>query len=397
MKPRLEKLALAGSVPVIITNSFLNKMKFLCKNINKVEWSGVLFYTVRGSIKQPDTLKVTLQDIFLMDKGTAGSTEFDWDEDVVGYRIDNPKAMDWLIGHIHSHNTMDVFFSEKDWTELNNNSPLHNYYLSVIVNNYMDLKGKIAFVGEYIIPANSIREYTCKDETGKDFKFPIELEEPEQHVVKMILYDCNFIKPKEEIIVSDSFIDRLKHIEKSAYQRQKEEEEERNKKKEEDKRKGNMAYMEGNRGGGYMGDWGNHKWDYNNSNKALPNSTTFPQTEVKLTIEEKFLCYILRLSVAREGDTINNVMKDIKYTSSEAIWYVDAIIRNYITSYDSFFEKEVGFGLPAHFEDVTEAIIEMVKGQAKTYPQLEPLSTKLAQLALDTQAALLTEIGNNTK
>lgn len=42
------------------------------------------------------------------------------------------------IGHIHSHNTMGVFFSGTDWGELEDNAPNHNYYLSLIVNNFMD-------------------------------------------------------------------------------------------------------------------------------------------------------------------------------------------------------------------------------------------------------------------
>ena len=34
--------------------SILNKIKYLCKTIPNVEWSGVLFYSLKGSIKKPE-------------------------------------------------------------------------------------------------------------------------------------------------------------------------------------------------------------------------------------------------------------------------------------------------------------------------------------------------------
>jgi hypothetical protein len=38
-----------------------------------------------------------------MHKGSAGYTEYDYDEEVVGFRMDNPESLKWKIGHIHSH------------------------------------------------------------------------------------------------------------------------------------------------------------------------------------------------------------------------------------------------------------------------------------------------------
>jgi hypothetical protein len=54
---------------------------------------------------------------------------------------------------------MNVFFSGTDMGELNDNSPKHNIYLSLIVNNYLDMTAKLAFIGKPY-------SYVCKDDKG---------------------------------------------------------------------------------------------------------------------------------------------------------------------------------------------------------------------------------------
>ena len=86
----------------------LNQIKWLCKHIAKVEWSGVLFYSVVGSIKDPENMQITIEDILPMNKGTQAYTEYSFDERVLNHMMDTPGADDWKMGHIHSHNTMNV-------------------------------------------------------------------------------------------------------------------------------------------------------------------------------------------------------------------------------------------------------------------------------------------------
>ena len=40
-----------------------NQIQYLCQQIAKVEWSGILFYKTEGSIQDPETYKIILEDI----------------------------------------------------------------------------------------------------------------------------------------------------------------------------------------------------------------------------------------------------------------------------------------------------------------------------------------------
>jgi len=85
---------------MVMPQKVLNQIKWLCKEIPKVEWSGILFYTIEGSIKDPKNLVVHLQDILPMKKGTATYTEYELDDSVVEYMMDNEtmeKGWKWDI------------------------------------------------------------------------------------------------------------------------------------------------------------------------------------------------------------------------------------------------------------------------------------------------------------
>ncbi len=175
----------------------------------------MLFYKITGSIADLSTFSVEVADILLMDKGTSGYTEYHFDEDVAGFIMD--KAMEdseWMgikIGHIHSHNTMGVFFSGVDMSELHENSPNHNFYLSLIVNNYMEMTAKISFVAKrppVLIP----NVYKAMDENGEIYE--IEIGEPKEFRCNdtLFIHDCNIILPVTEITVDEAFKQRTDFI-----------------------------------------------------------------------------------------------------------------------------------------------------------------------------------------
>ena len=143
----------------------LHQIKWLCKEISRVEWSGVLFYSMEGSITDPENLVFTLEHILPMHKGTSGYTEYELGEAVIEYMMENEESENWKMGHIHSHNTMDVFFSGTDMSELEDNAPNHNFYLSLIVNNFMEFCAKVCFIAE-----SGIAQFTAKDENGKAYE-----------------------------------------------------------------------------------------------------------------------------------------------------------------------------------------------------------------------------------
>lgn len=99
-----------------------------------VEWSGTLFYTHEGSMEKGN-LVITCRDIYVMDIGSAGYTEFDMSPDVIGYMAENPELLDMQLGLIHSHNTMSTFFSGTDTATLKEEGRDRNHFVSLIVNN----------------------------------------------------------------------------------------------------------------------------------------------------------------------------------------------------------------------------------------------------------------------
>ena len=188
----------------------LHQIQYLCKSISKVEWSGALFYTTEGSIEKPETFKITLKTILPLDMGTQAYTEYNLDDRFMDFiEEDFEERCTWKLGHIHSHNTMAVFFSGTDMAELNDNAPAHNFYLSLIVNNYMDFIAKVAFIGEAKRDIKQV-PYTAKNVDGHDYT--IEKQDFEVNTKKLFIYDCEIDSPKNEIIVSEQFAAQVAKI-----------------------------------------------------------------------------------------------------------------------------------------------------------------------------------------
>ena len=109
----------------------------LCLKFPQKEWSGLLFFSHTGDLKDISTLAIKCEELLLLDIGTGAYTEYDIDEEVGFYLFDNPHLTQYNIGHIHSHHNMQAFFSATDNSELQestneNRSP---FFLSLIVAN----------------------------------------------------------------------------------------------------------------------------------------------------------------------------------------------------------------------------------------------------------------------
>lgn len=76
------------------------KIRYLCRKFPGLEWSGVLFTTHTGSFED-NSLEIHCQDIYPMDLGSAGFTEFKMDETVAGYIADNIELFDCDINLVH--------------------------------------------------------------------------------------------------------------------------------------------------------------------------------------------------------------------------------------------------------------------------------------------------------
>lgn len=164
-KPSLELIKRKPDLPykIIIPVEVEKKIRLLCTHISQVEWSGVLFYQVEGAFNDKDNpLTIKCVDIFQMDKGTGGYTEFNVSPDIVSYMIDHPELLseDVFQGLIHSHNNMATFFSGTDTGTLSQEGEDMAHFVSLIVNN----------AGTY--SAAVTRRYKAKQQVKEEFTYP---------------------------------------------------------------------------------------------------------------------------------------------------------------------------------------------------------------------------------
>lgn len=130
-----------------ISEEVQGQIRHFCHRIDKVEWSGVVFYTTNGNYKDMSKLEVNVVDIMLLSIDTAGTTSYqEYKEDrLMDYIMENPGLQ---RGTIHSHHTMSAFFSGTDLDDLAKNSIGADFYLSIIVNNAGSIIAKMTRVGQ---------------------------------------------------------------------------------------------------------------------------------------------------------------------------------------------------------------------------------------------------------
>ena len=86
----LRRVSLTDSkIKVSVPKHVQDKIRYLNSQIVKDEWSGVLFYSTEGSIKDPANMQITLQDVFPMNKGNGTYTEYIHDETIVEYMMEH--------------------------------------------------------------------------------------------------------------------------------------------------------------------------------------------------------------------------------------------------------------------------------------------------------------------
>lgn len=102
----------------------------MCQLVPNAEWSGVLFGTVSGKV---DDLVYRVKYMHIMSVDGAASTSFKWAQDdelnMLMFERENE-----LLMSIHSHHTMNAFFSGTDDNELATKA-VNGPYVMLIVNN----------------------------------------------------------------------------------------------------------------------------------------------------------------------------------------------------------------------------------------------------------------------
>ena len=153
-------LQMEGRGKLIIRENVKKKIDIIHRTFGNLEWSGVVFYNkLEGSISDPSTYVAEVVDIYPMNKGTAGYTEFTFDGEQLLEMADRVDAyMTSRTGLIHSHHNMRAYFSGEDLDELHTNvenySKNGSYYLSLIVNFKEEYVAKIVKLVE--VPETNI-------------------------------------------------------------------------------------------------------------------------------------------------------------------------------------------------------------------------------------------------
>lgn len=161
VKPVLELVHRQDIFKIVIPAEVEKKIRFLCKNIWDVEWSGVLFYKVEGAFEDK-SLTIRCVDLFQMDIGSSIYTEFNVSPDIATYMVDHPELLEEGIyqGLIHSHNNMATFFSGTDTATLSAEGNDMAHFVSLIVNN----------AGKYT--AGVTRKYKCVQTVSEKYTYP---------------------------------------------------------------------------------------------------------------------------------------------------------------------------------------------------------------------------------
>jgi len=183
----------------------MNQVKFLCRNIWEVEWSGILFCSTKGEFGKTG-FEITAEYIFPMNKGSQAYTEFETTPDYIDFMMENPQSMQWQRHLVHSHNNMSVFFSGTDRDEISENSEFYNYYISLIVNNKEEMCAKIAFRGK--TKEEVKRSVSYKGDNGKSKTFTVN-NSTEKEVV--YIYNCDILKQEDEL-VDEYYKNRVNYI-----------------------------------------------------------------------------------------------------------------------------------------------------------------------------------------
>lgn len=155
-EPKLRLLKNADQkFKLIIPKEMEQKIRIACARLPENEWSGVLFYNVKGSFEK-GTLKILCRDFLVMDIGSAVYTEWSTNADIISYMCQEDLT-DCQMGLIHSHDKMAAYFSGTDLSTLREEGNDRNNVVSLIVNN----EGKYVASLTRKIHAEGICKQTC--------------------------------------------------------------------------------------------------------------------------------------------------------------------------------------------------------------------------------------------
>lgn len=392
---KLERVPLTDTqIRLVMPERILNQIKYLCRDIAAVEWSGVLFYSIEGTIEDPENMVLTIEDIHPMHKGTASYTEYEFDDSVVEFMMDN-ETMEkgWKMGHIHSHNTMGVFFSGTDWSELEDNAPNHNFYLSLIVNNFMDFCAKVCFISEAV----EQRELAFYSRNEKGEKYLHSSKASSVAEQQLIVYDCNIESPLTHVSVGDTFKERVAAIIKKA----------------EPKTTVTRVYAPGRSiitptpgsTNSKVKTQEGREWDFGGFPKVpVESREEEKEEEEKIEIRDEsitaFAIYVINTGNNTQGyDDVEDVLEYYRPFGLSGNALAQSILAQYSKFYDNFFKDLAKKETADTFVDITEDLIRELEGEVYLSKEqyfndmLEPVIEGLTRLLKNFEAFEADSVG----
>jgi proteasome lid subunit RPN8/RPN11 len=201
---------------LIIPRDFINKVRYLHKEVGPLEWSGRLIWKLKkGSIENPSSIEVEAVDIIPMDVGNSTYTEFETGDEAIKYFQKYPERRGKVkMGIIHTHHTMQAFFSGTDMGALEDCATADSLLLSLIVNFAEKPVAKIAYTVSETTTEKIKYSPVSKFFQNNDTFF---LKNKEVEITKdvLITVDLDIEWKGEDVIKDDYFLDSLTEIQKA--------------------------------------------------------------------------------------------------------------------------------------------------------------------------------------
>ena len=120
-----------------ISQVILNKLNYFLRRFSSKEWSGPAWYALNKKGEHGFPKVFELVDFHPLDLGSSASTE--WDADALAKIVKkkyekNEKYKSCFIGLVHSHHSMDAYFSGTDEDTLEEMAPNTGFYPSLVVS-----------------------------------------------------------------------------------------------------------------------------------------------------------------------------------------------------------------------------------------------------------------------
>jgi predicted DNA-binding protein len=196
---------------VIITRNLVDEIEYLHQQYPNKEWAGSLIYSFVGDLKDYNKMVITCKRLILCGLGDAASAEWDPASHAEYIYEQVPELLDstdeeMQRGYIHTHHNMGVFFSGTDMAELHDNTKNYPMYLSLIVNNKLEMVAKLCYNGK-VTKRTTFSGITRKDIQAEQNYYLDDNVDELLHTM-----DCAIEFEQEPIVVSEEFKKRFETL-----------------------------------------------------------------------------------------------------------------------------------------------------------------------------------------